>query len=281
MVNGLAPDTFSIVSFRGREAMSSAYSFRIVAAATVDGDEIEQRALGQSAILMWTVGSSIRAFYGVIASLRVGASLDAGRAACQVHFVPRLWLLKRKRRTRIFQKMRVLDVVTSVLLEAGIAARWQLSKVYPVRDYCTQYEETDYAFVTRLLAEASQQRERRIGHRRCVLLEIHVDRHTGVLDQHLLQRRHAHVRERTVAPREHAPHVPGREIRQRRLGDRARHSCHAPPVRIMRDHHVAVRAEVRVGLERVRPELERPREREQRVLRSLDGRPAMGVQKRL
>jgi len=154
MVNGLAPDTFSIVSFRGREAMSSAYSFRIVAAATVDGDEIEQRALGQSAILMWTVGSSIRAFYGVIASLRVGASLDAGRAACQVHFVPRLWLLKRKRRTRIFQKMRVLDVVTSVLLEAGIAARWQLSKVYPVRDYCTQYEETDYAFVTRLLAEA-------------------------------------------------------------------------------------------------------------------------------
>jgi type VI secretion system secreted protein VgrG len=50
--------------------------------------------------------------------------------------------------------MRVPDIVTSVLGEAGIAARWQLTRAYSMREYCTQYEETDYRFVKRLIAEA-------------------------------------------------------------------------------------------------------------------------------
>jgi hypothetical protein len=62
--------------------------------------------------------------------------------------------LKRKKRTRIYQNMRVPDVVTAVLLDAGIATKWQLLHPYPVREYCTQYEESDYRFVKRLLAEA-------------------------------------------------------------------------------------------------------------------------------
>jgi uncharacterized protein involved in type VI secretion and phage assembly len=50
--------------------------------------------------------------------------------------------------------MSVPDVVSAVLGEARIPARWQLLGAHPVREYCTQYEESDYRFVTRLLAEA-------------------------------------------------------------------------------------------------------------------------------
>lgn len=71
-----------------------------------------------------------------------------------VRVVPRLWLLRRKTRTRIFQNMRVPDIVSAVLLEAGITTRWQLTRAYPVREYGTQYEETDYRFVRRILAES-------------------------------------------------------------------------------------------------------------------------------
>ena len=98
-----------------------------------------------------------RAFYGVVASPSASSRFSALGAAAPslvVRVVPRLWLLKRKKRTRIFQRMRVPDIVTAVLLEAGIATRWQLKREYPVREYCTQYEETDYRFVKRLLAEA-------------------------------------------------------------------------------------------------------------------------------
>jgi len=48
----------------------------------------------------------------------------------------------------------VPDIVTAVLQEAGLQVRWQLVRAYPMREYCTQYEETDYRFVRRLLAEA-------------------------------------------------------------------------------------------------------------------------------
>ncbi len=47
----------------------------------------------------------------------------------------------------------MVEIVNAVLDEAGVPQRWAALKRYPTRQYCVQYEETDYAFVTRLLAE--------------------------------------------------------------------------------------------------------------------------------
>lgn len=154
-VEGLEPNAFTVKSLKGAEAVSEAYSFQlaVVADATLGGD-IEREVLGRRALMTWNVGTTPRAFYGLISRVRVGRSNDAKRVEYRMTFVPRLSLLKQKRRTRIFQDMRLTDVVAKVLLEEGIAVRWQLSHTYPVRPYCTQYEETDYDFVKRLLAEA-------------------------------------------------------------------------------------------------------------------------------
>lgn len=154
-VKGLEASYFTVRSFEGRETLSEAYSFKVLASARAGAtDQIEQIALGQSAVFTWDVGGEERAFYGIVAGVRVAGRRDGDRTAYRFQLVPRMWLLKRKRRTRIFQKMRVPDIVTSVLLEEGIAARWRLALDYPVREYCTQYEETDFEFLRRLLAEA-------------------------------------------------------------------------------------------------------------------------------
>jgi type VI secretion system secreted protein VgrG len=154
LVDGFPAGFFRVHSFTGKEALSSAYAFDIVATGDA-GDEIERRALGQRATLLFNVGPSQRAFYGILAAVRV-AGVHAAEHAVKLHIrlVPRLWLLKRTQRTRIFQRLRVPDIVTAVLAEAGIAVRWQLVRAYAVREFCTQYEETDYRFVKRLLAEA-------------------------------------------------------------------------------------------------------------------------------
>jgi uncharacterized protein involved in type VI secretion and phage assembly len=155
-IDGFSDDRFRVHSFVGKETISEAYSFEIVTTVHTRGDdEVEREALGRRATFILNVGKAPRAFYGVVASLQI-EEVHAAREATKIRlrFVPRLWLLKRKKRTRIFQKMRVPDVVSAVLLEAGIATKWQLLRDYPVREYCTQYEETDYRFVTRLLAEA-------------------------------------------------------------------------------------------------------------------------------
>jgi type VI secretion system secreted protein VgrG len=65
-----------------------------------------------------------------------------------------LWLLKRRKRTRIFQEMRAPEIIDAVLEGAGISARWQLLRDHVLREFVTQYEESDLAFVKRLCAEA-------------------------------------------------------------------------------------------------------------------------------
>jgi type VI secretion system secreted protein VgrG len=154
-VDGFADDALRVVSFSGTERMSHAYAFEIEVATNAGNlDEIERAALGQRAVFTWMVGTAPRCFYGVIGAVALGSGAASHAFRYRLRLVPRLWLLRRKRKTRVFQNLRVPDVVTAVLLEGGIAARWQLTRAYPVREYCTQYEETDYRFVTRLLAEA-------------------------------------------------------------------------------------------------------------------------------
>ncbi len=154
-VDGFAEGAFHVHSFTGEEALSEAYSLEIVVTAAEPPDAIEEGALGRRAAFVMNVGAEQRAFHGVIAAVRLAeVHSAAGAVQYRVRLVPRLWLLKRKQRTRIFQNMRVPDIVTAVLQEAGLQVRWQLVRAYPMREYCTQYEETDYRFVRRLLAEA-------------------------------------------------------------------------------------------------------------------------------
>ncbi|MFO0615669.1 MAG: type VI secretion system tip protein TssI/VgrG [Polyangiaceae bacterium] len=138
---------------RGTETLSEPWWFEIVVTSP-DNQDLERVALGKRAALILRVADSPRAFYGIVSAVRLE---EVGRDGLRKHVlrvVPRLWLLTRKKRTRIFQRMRVTDIVTSVLGEAGIGVAWKLARTYPTREYCTQYEETDERFIRRILAEA-------------------------------------------------------------------------------------------------------------------------------
>src|ERR1700679_174684 len=116
-VDGFASDHFRVHSFTGKEAISEAWSFDVVVTCETGGDTVEQTALGQRAVLLFNVGEEQRAFYGVVAAVRLAQVHHLSHSIqYRLRVVPRLWLLKRKQRTRIFQKMRVPDMVTAVLL---------------------------------------------------------------------------------------------------------------------------------------------------------------------
>jgi type VI secretion system secreted protein VgrG len=66
---------------------------------------------------------------------------------------PKLLRLAHAAQRRIFQEKNVPDVVEEVLRPYGIDVERSLSASYQIREYVTQYGETDLAFVTRLLAE--------------------------------------------------------------------------------------------------------------------------------
>jgi type VI secretion system secreted protein VgrG len=69
---------------------------------------------------------------------------------------PPEWFLTRRSGYRIFQNKTTKEIVAEVLKDAGIPADavvFRLSATYEKRLYCVQYDETEWAFVTRLLAE--------------------------------------------------------------------------------------------------------------------------------
>jgi type VI secretion system secreted protein VgrG len=67
---------------------------------------------------------------------------------------PTLWLLSRRRRSRIFQRKKVTEILSAVL--ADCAPKFELDSTqsnFEARDYCVQYRETDLNFAMRLMEE--------------------------------------------------------------------------------------------------------------------------------
>lgn len=67
---------------------------------------------------------------------------------------PKLWLLTLSANCRIFQGKTVPDIVKQVLRDHGLSDFIDcLSGSYRSRDYCVQYRESDFNFISRLLEE--------------------------------------------------------------------------------------------------------------------------------
>lgn len=90
---------------------------------------------------------------GVVHTFRkISADMDLQTFGMRV--VPTFALLDLSSDCRIFQKMTVPDIVKQVFSENGLSDfQFNLSNSYPERGICTQYRETHFAFVSRLLEE--------------------------------------------------------------------------------------------------------------------------------
>ncbi len=70
--------------------------------------------------------------------------------------VPLIWILTQRHTCRIFQKKDIKTIIAEVLNKAGIPAdfyRFELQGTHPQREYCVQYRETDWNFISRLMEE--------------------------------------------------------------------------------------------------------------------------------
>lgn len=153
-VHGHDADAFIVHAFSGAERTNEPWRFTIEVSAR-QGEDLASSALGYLATLELRTGPLPRRFTGVLASVRfLGIEPVDGRVRFRVRLVSQLWLLKHRKRSRVFQNLRVDDVVRAVLDEARIPSTWLLGREYPVREYCTQYAESDLEFIERLLAEA-------------------------------------------------------------------------------------------------------------------------------
>ncbi|HRO28350.1 MAG TPA: phage late control D family protein, partial [Luteimonas sp.] len=85
---------------------------------------------------------------------------DGGLVRYRLCLVPWTWWLTQGRHSRVFQDQTVIGIAEAVFAGYAPLAQWQLSdevgpfiaQAHP-RSYCVQYRESDFDFVSRLLAE--------------------------------------------------------------------------------------------------------------------------------
>ncbi|MDO9526364.1 MAG: type VI secretion system tip protein TssI/VgrG [Gemmobacter sp.] len=112
------------------------------------------KLVGRSADILLPHDSGIRKFLGVCVSAEyLGIYRGHGRYLLEVR--PRLWFLTRARDCRVYQDKTTPDVVQDILGTYGFSAHLEkrLSQTFEARDYCLQYRETDFAFLSRLMEE--------------------------------------------------------------------------------------------------------------------------------
>jgi type VI secretion system secreted protein VgrG len=79
---------------------------------------------------------------------------DATAERYQLVLRPWLWWLTLASNNRVFQNLATSDIVTTIFKAHGFTDfQLKLTGSYTPREYCVQYGETDFAFVSRLLEE--------------------------------------------------------------------------------------------------------------------------------
>src|SRR5215469_966062 len=147
----LGKDVLLLIGFRGHETISRLFNFQLDLLAE-RGKEIRfDQILGQQVTVeIRLVNGQMRYFNGLIKRFSQGGR-DETFVRFRAELVPKLWLLTKKVRCRIFQQLTVPDILRRVLSELDVT--YEISGTYHPRDYCVQYRESDFDFASRLMEE--------------------------------------------------------------------------------------------------------------------------------
>ena len=144
---------FKVLEFQGREAISQPYRFDLELVSERPDLDL-QSLLHRPAFLAFAPDGS-----GVHGLVHQAAQGESGKRLTRYRLtlVPQLAYLAHRTNQRIFQHLTVPQIIAQVLEEHGIQAdayRFGLGPVvYPPREYCVQYDETDLHFIQRLCEE--------------------------------------------------------------------------------------------------------------------------------
>jgi len=153
----LGTDVLLLERFAGSEGLSRLFRCQLDLLAEVPASVAFDKVLGESVtVTLAMLGGGKRYFNGIVKSFSQGPELRGALGAStfrryRAEVVPKLWLLTRQARSRIFQQITVPDILKKVL--TGLDVTWQVQGTFKPRDYCVQYRETDFDFASRLMEE--------------------------------------------------------------------------------------------------------------------------------
>ena len=148
----LGKDKLLLRSMTGQEAISQLFRFELDLLSEDDTIKLES-IIGQPVTLHVEIVDGERFFHGHVSKFSQGTR-DERFTSYRAEMVPWLWFLTRTADCRIFQNKTVPDIAQQIFKDLGFSDyKLQLFKNYRSREYCVQYRETDFNFVSRLMEE--------------------------------------------------------------------------------------------------------------------------------
>ncbi|HSU05639.1 MAG TPA: type VI secretion system tip protein TssI/VgrG, partial [Acetobacteraceae bacterium] len=143
-------------SLSGSEQLGQLFSYRLKLLSK-DGAVNLLGLLGSSMTVALEADGYTRHFNGIVAEAsQTGYEnfKDERYSEYSVSLVPKPWLLQHKSDCRIYTNQSVPDIVKAVLAEIGYSdIKLSLSGSYPAREYCVQYREDYFNFISRLMEQ--------------------------------------------------------------------------------------------------------------------------------
>ena len=149
----LGKDTLLLKSFVGVEEISRLFTYRLEMLSTKDS--IAAKDIVGKNVTFWVEfnDGSPRHFNGFVKSFSYTGKGDRlSMYRCEV--VPWLWFLTRTADCRIFQNKTVPDIIKQIFSDLGFSDfQMEAKGNHPTREFCVQYRESDFRFVSRLMEE--------------------------------------------------------------------------------------------------------------------------------
>ncbi|EMV8789772.1 type VI secretion system tip protein VgrG [Escherichia coli] len=178
--NGAVASDLLLLSISGQETISSPFCYKLRSLTMLSEEQIAE---WHGKTLSCQIGDGLhnipqRFLHGVVT--RIQCERDANdQTQCIFQLEPTLALLQSGRSTRIWQDITVPDLVCKLLGDRNInEVETQLRNSYQKREYCIQYRESDFDFISRLLEDEGIYYffRHHQGHHQMVLVD-HADGH--------------------------------------------------------------------------------------------------------
>ena len=138
----------------GAEGISELFVYQLELLAETQTTIDPKKIVGQKVCVGMSADDSGTHRYvnGIVSSFEMSGG-DEEFLTYRATIVPKLWALTLNRNTRVFQNKTVIDVIKDVLSPYNISPVDDTSATYTQMEYCTQYRETDFAFISRLMEQ--------------------------------------------------------------------------------------------------------------------------------
>lgn len=145
-------DEITLVSLHGQDGISQSFAFQLElssANANLDFSQI----LGKRITITFSLpGGQTQNLNGVVTNFSQGAQSENGSAAYFAQIEPWFALLRMNTDQRIFQNLSVPDILQQIFSGLGLTDyKNSLTGTYAPREYCVQYGETTFDFISRLM----------------------------------------------------------------------------------------------------------------------------------